>query len=70
MELPDVLIVADKRDGDMYHFYGEFRGHERLMATVHVDDLELFFGEDQATNLRHKINKEGGAEVCVQLLGV
>ena len=51
---------VDEEDPDMVHFSAElpmFRGTRRHLATVHIDDLELFF-DDSGLELLERLKKE------------
>lgn len=62
----------DEEDNDFVHFSAEVnlksRNHRRLLSSVHVDDLELMFSEEEAKELLERLESESrvfcGITIC------
>lgn len=62
----------DDEDRDFVHFsaqVSERNKTRRLLASVHIDDLELMFSEEEAANLRERLEIEHkvfcGVSLCL-----
>ena len=61
----------DEEDRDMVHFSAQYRAfsinHRRLLATIHIDDLPLFFEEEDASMLRERLEDNGKVFLDIKL---